>query len=118
MPFMSDDPDLNELMIKAIQVLRIHLMELEKVQDLAQDFVSRYITCLKSKMSSENLLRGPGGFPSGFEEEEDETALGRSTTPSSDDNSLPPPPVTLPARSSSSNHKTGWYLNVLSCLVL
>lgn len=44
-------------MIKAIQVLRIHLLELEKVQDLCKDFCNRYITCLKSKMQSENLLR-------------------------------------------------------------
>lgn len=44
-------------MIKAIQVLRIHLLELEKVQELCKDFCNRYITCLKSKMQSENLLR-------------------------------------------------------------
>lgn len=44
-------------MIKAIQVLRIHLLELEKVQELCRDFCNRYITCLKGKMQSENLLR-------------------------------------------------------------
>ncbi len=44
-------------MIKAIQVLRIHLLELEKVQELCKDFCTRYITCLKSKMQSENLLK-------------------------------------------------------------
>lgn len=44
-------------MIKSIQVLRIHLLELEKVQELCRDFCSRYIACLKSKMQSENLLR-------------------------------------------------------------
>jgi len=53
-------------MIKAIQVLRIHLLELDKVQELCKDFCNRYITCLKSKMQSENLLRsdyydGSGG---------------------------------------------------------
>ena len=66
-------------MIKAIQVLRIHLLELEKVQELCKDFCNRYITCLKGKMQSENLLRsdyggydsddsnsgGPGGLPPG-----------------------------------------------------
>ena len=46
-------------MTKAVQVLRIHLMELEKVNELCQDFCSRYIHCLKGKMQSENLLRGP-----------------------------------------------------------
>src|SRR5271156_6029223 len=44
-------------MIKAIQVLRIHLLELDKVQELCKDFCNRYITCLKGKMQSENLLR-------------------------------------------------------------
>lgn len=44
-------------MIKAIQVLRIHLLELEKVQELCKDFCTRYITCLKGKMQSENLLK-------------------------------------------------------------
>ena len=34
-------------MIRAIQVLRIHLLELEKVQELCKDFCNRYITCLK-----------------------------------------------------------------------
>ena len=52
-------------MIKAIQVLRIHLLELEKVQDLCKDFCNRYITCLKGKMQSENLLRSDyGGYDS------------------------------------------------------
>ncbi|XP_043246189.1 homeobox protein PKNOX2-like [Amphibalanus amphitrite] len=50
-------PEVNQLMVKAIQVLRVHLLELEKVQDLCRDFCSRYITCLKGKLHSENLLR-------------------------------------------------------------
>ncbi|CAG2122481.1 unnamed protein product, partial [Medioppia subpectinata] len=57
-PFLSDDPEVDALMIKAIQVLRIHLLELEKVSELCKDFCQRYITCLRTKMSSENLLRG------------------------------------------------------------
>lgn len=44
-------------MIKAIQVLRIHLLELEKVNDLCKDFCQRYTNCLKGKLQSENLLR-------------------------------------------------------------
>ena len=52
-------------MIKAIQVLRIHLLELEKVQELCNDFCNRYITCLRGKMQSENLLRSDyGGYDS------------------------------------------------------
>ncbi|XP_021940659.1 homeobox protein PKNOX2-like isoform X2 [Zootermopsis nevadensis] len=56
-PFLMNDPEVDGLMIKAIQVLRIHLLELEKVQELCKDFCNRYITCLKGKMQSENLLR-------------------------------------------------------------
>ncbi len=52
-------------MIRGIQVLRIHLLELEKVQELCKDFCNRYITCLKGKMQSENLLRSDyGGYDS------------------------------------------------------
>lgn len=62
-PFFSDDPELDNLMVKAIQVLRIHLLELEKVSDLCKDFCSRYIACLKTKMNSETLLSGDPGSP-------------------------------------------------------
>ncbi|KAJ3592091.1 hypothetical protein NHX12_007220 [Muraenolepis orangiensis] len=61
--FFSEDPDLDNLMVKAIQVLRIHLLELEKVSDLCKDFCSRYIACLKTKMNSETLLSGDPGSP-------------------------------------------------------
>uniref|UniRef100_A0AAV2JC76 MEIS N-terminal domain-containing protein n=1 Tax=Knipowitschia caucasica TaxID=637954 RepID=A0AAV2JC76_KNICA len=50
-------------MVKAIQVLRIHLLELEKVNELCKDFCNRYITCLKTKMHSDNLLRNDLGSP-------------------------------------------------------
>nr|NP_001071803.1 transcription factor protein [Ciona intestinalis]BAE06656.1 transcription factor protein [Ciona intestinalis] len=56
-PIIIDNPEIDNLMIKAIQVLRIHLLELEKVNELCKDFCHRYITCLKGKMHSENLLR-------------------------------------------------------------
>ncbi|XP_063872015.1 LOW QUALITY PROTEIN: homeobox protein PKNOX1-like [Scylla paramamosain] len=63
-PFLMNDPEVDGLMIKAIQVLRIHLLELEKVQELCKDFCNRYITCLKGKMQSENLLRTEYGYDS------------------------------------------------------
>ncbi|XP_053311417.1 homeobox protein PKNOX1 isoform X2 [Spea bombifrons] len=60
--FFSEDPETDSLMVKAIQVLRIHLLELEKVNELCKDFCSRYISCLKTKMNSETLLSGePSG---------------------------------------------------------
>ena len=41
-------------------MLRIHLLELEKVNELCKDFCTRYISCLKGKLQSENLLRVEG----------------------------------------------------------
>ncbi|XP_046701791.1 homeobox protein PKNOX1.1 isoform X1 [Silurus meridionalis] len=61
--FFSEDTELDSLMVKAIQVLRIHLLELEKVSDLCKDFCSRYISCLRSKMNSETLLSGETDGP-------------------------------------------------------
>ncbi|XP_064149972.1 homeobox protein Meis3 isoform X1 [Loxodonta africana] len=49
-PLFSSNPELDNLMIQAIQVLRFHLLELEKVHDLCDNFCHRYITCLKGKM--------------------------------------------------------------------
>ncbi|XP_059146300.1 homeobox protein PKNOX2-like [Physella acuta] len=57
---LGTDDEVNELMVKAIQVLRIHLMEMEKVNDLCKDFCTRYITCLKGKLTSEQLLHVDG----------------------------------------------------------
>ena len=37
-------------MIQAIEVLRLHLLELEKVHELCDDFCNKYINCLKGKM--------------------------------------------------------------------
>lgn len=56
-PLLTNNAELDGLMIKALQVLRIHLLELEKVQELCRDFCTRYIACLRNKMQSENLLR-------------------------------------------------------------
>ncbi|XP_055390546.1 uncharacterized protein LOC129619330 [Condylostylus longicornis] len=56
-PLFTNNAELDGLMTKALQVLRIHLLELEKVQELCKDFCTRYISCLRSKMQSENLLR-------------------------------------------------------------
>ncbi|XP_061406879.1 homeobox protein Meis3-like isoform X1 [Lethenteron reissneri] len=57
----SGNGDTDSLMLKAVQVLRIHLLELEKVRELCQDFCERYIACLRGKLSSDNLLRGDAG---------------------------------------------------------
>uniref|UniRef100_A0A8C7Y9R1 Meis homeobox 2b n=1 Tax=Oryzias sinensis TaxID=183150 RepID=A0A8C7Y9R1_9TELE len=49
-PIFSSNPELDNLMIQAIQVLRFHLLELEKVHELCDNFCHRYISCLKGKM--------------------------------------------------------------------
>ena len=45
--FFTGNKEVDDLMIISLQVLRIHLLELEKVQELCKDFCNRYITCLK-----------------------------------------------------------------------
>lgn len=44
-------------MLKALQVFAIHLLELEKVNELCKDFCTRYISCLKGKLNSENIMK-------------------------------------------------------------
>ncbi|XP_075774073.1 homeobox protein Meis3 isoform X3 [Pelodiscus sinensis] len=60
-PLFSSDPELDNLMIQAIQVLRFHLLELEKVHDLCDSFCHRYITCLKGKMPIDLVIDGRDG---------------------------------------------------------
>lgn len=55
-PFYVPNPELDNLMIQAIQVLRFHLLELEKVHELCDDFCDRYIDRLKGKMPNELSL--------------------------------------------------------------
>eukprot|EP00072_Mus_musculus_P075746 XP_017177509.1 PREDICTED: homeobox protein Meis3 isoform X9 [Mus musculus] len=48
-------------MVQAIQVLRFHLLELEKVHDLCDNFCHRYITCLKGKMPIDLVIEDRDG---------------------------------------------------------
>lgn len=89
-PFFGESEEVNELMIRSIQVLRIHLLELEKVQELCKDFCNRYITCLKGKMQSENLLRTEYG---GYESDESE---GRAAPPPQASRGAPAGPMYYP----------------------
>jgi len=49
-PYYLADPEVDSLLVQAIQVLRFHLLELEKVHELCDNFCHRYISCLKGKM--------------------------------------------------------------------
>ncbi|GFR76795.1 homeobox protein Meis1 [Elysia marginata] len=57
-------------MIQAIQVLRFHLLELEKVHELCDNFCHRYISCLKGKMPIDLVI-------------DDREGAGSSSTPPS-----------------------------------
>uniref|UniRef100_H3CFX8 Homeobox domain-containing protein n=1 Tax=Tetraodon nigroviridis TaxID=99883 RepID=H3CFX8_TETNG len=57
-PAGSSHPELDELMVQAIQVLWFHLLELEKVHELCDDFCHRYIGCLKGKMPLDRAADG------------------------------------------------------------
>ncbi|XP_016336021.1 homeobox protein Meis1-like [Sinocyclocheilus anshuiensis] len=95
-PYFSSNPDLDNLMIQAIQVLRFHLLELEKVHELCDNFCHRYISCLKGKMPTdlmvddkeggsrsdgEEFTRTPGGTDPAFWREDDAASVHSSEAP-------------------------------------
>ncbi|CDS39773.1 homeobox protein homothorax [Echinococcus multilocularis] len=77
--FMAD-PELNELIFLAVKVLRIHLQELHKVNELSKDFCSRYITSLKTKFQSD-LLRFQDSEPSSPAGSEDTSPFTTTSYP-------------------------------------
>ncbi|EEB19048.1 Homeobox protein Meis1, putative [Pediculus humanus corporis] len=64
-PYYIADPEVDSLMVQAIQVLRFHLLELEKVHELCDNFCHRYISCLKGKMPIDLVIdeRDPTAKP-------------------------------------------------------
>ncbi|XP_067115001.1 homeobox protein Meis1a isoform X2 [Osmerus mordax] len=67
-PLFSSNPELDNLMIQAIQVLRFHLLELEKVHELCDNFCHRYISCLKGKMPIDLVIDDRDGNKSDTED--------------------------------------------------
>uniref|UniRef100_A0A3Q3NIV3 Homeobox protein Meis1-like n=1 Tax=Labrus bergylta TaxID=56723 RepID=A0A3Q3NIV3_9LABR len=55
-------------MIQSIQVLRFHLLELEKVHELCDNFCHRYISCLKGKMPIDLVIDDRDGNKSDSED--------------------------------------------------
>ncbi|WAQ98007.1 HTH-like protein [Mya arenaria] len=49
----TNDQEVDNIVIQAIQNFRFHLLELEKVHELCDNFCERYITCLKGKMPND-----------------------------------------------------------------
>nr|XP_018669120.1 transcription factor protein isoform X1 [Ciona intestinalis] len=111
--------EIDNLMILSIQVLRFHLLELEKVHELCQNFTSRYINCLKGKMPIDLVIEDrEGGVPSKLEANEptssgsEQSFYNQETPshPSMDTNAMHAGnmggggPVAIPAQSSSHHH--------------
>lgn len=84
-PLFSSNHELDSLMIQAIQVLRFHLLELEKVHELCDNFCHRYISCLKGKMPIDLVIderEGAGSTTSKSPENpNDPTDLGSDQEP-------------------------------------
>lgn len=49
----TNNQEVDNIMVQAIQNFRFHLLELEKVHELCDNFCDRYITCLKGKMPTD-----------------------------------------------------------------
>ncbi|XP_071963762.1 homeobox protein Meis1-like isoform X2 [Antedon mediterranea] len=60
--YFSSNEELDSLMIQSIQVLRFHLLELEKVHELCDNFCHRYINCLKGKMPIDLVIDDRDGL--------------------------------------------------------
>ncbi|CAG0879931.1 unnamed protein product [Cyprideis torosa] len=94
-PFYVPNPELDSLMVQAIQVLRFHLLELEKVHELCDNFCHRYISCLKGKMpidlvidereGAKDLPDSSTNNPSGHRSSADTTSLSHLDSASTPD---------------------------------
>ncbi|CAF3297903.1 unnamed protein product [Rotaria socialis] len=61
------NPEMDNLMIQAVQILRFHLLEIEKVHELCDNFCQKYINLLKGKMPMDMVMDNTK-----YEAEEDE----------------------------------------------
>uniref|UniRef100_A0A5S6QXA2 Homeobox protein unc-62 n=1 Tax=Trichuris muris TaxID=70415 RepID=A0A5S6QXA2_TRIMR len=60
-PYYAPNGEVDAVMVQAIQVLRFHLLELEKVHELCDNFCQRYINCLKGKMPTDLVAEERAG---------------------------------------------------------
>ncbi|XP_063727856.1 homeobox protein meis3-B-like isoform X3 [Symsagittifera roscoffensis] len=74
------DQDTDSLMLLAIQVLRLHLLELEKVHELCDNFCERYIECLKTKMPMDLIVEDKEGTTSSATVSTNSTCLTNSSS--------------------------------------
>ncbi|RMX36478.1 hypothetical protein pdam_00010040 [Pocillopora damicornis] len=90
----SSNHEVDSLMIQSIQVLRFHLLELEKVHELCDNFCKRYISCLKGKMPIDLVM-----------DEKENIGKSRSDSDTLDIDS--PPESALPQASNSQSWQPG-----------
>ena len=62
-------------MIMALQILRFHLIELRKVQELCDTFCHKYITTLKHKLQADQL---PPVYENGDDSDDSGSGSGKS----------------------------------------
>ncbi|CAF0878402.1 unnamed protein product [Rotaria sordida] len=100
--YITANPELDNVMIQAIQVLRFHLLELEKVHELCDSVTHRYITCLKGKLPMDLVIdeRDSNVSSSKSGDDDDQDDDQSSPQPPS---GFPPQPPTSSSRSSSYN---------------
>ncbi|CAF3654868.1 unnamed protein product [Adineta steineri] len=100
--YITTNPELDNVMLQSIQVLRFHLLELEKVHELCDNFTHRYITCLKGKLPMDLVIderdSNVSSSKSGDEDDQDDDP-GSPQPP----HGLPPHPPPTSSRSSSYN---------------
>ena len=81
-------------MIMALQILRFHLIELRKVQELCDTFCHKYITTLKHKLQADQL---PPVYENG-DDSDDDSGSGSSKSGHLQFLSHSPDPSILAAR--------------------
>merc|ERR1719412_1434836 len=89
-PYYIADPEVDSLMVQAIQVLRFHLLELEKVHELCDNFCHRYISCLKGKMPIDLVIDERDGGKSELGVGDSNNNANRSTADSTEGSSSTP----------------------------
>ncbi|UJR25146.1 hypothetical protein I4U23_006505 [Adineta vaga] len=98
---ISTNPELDNVMIQSIQVLRFHLLELEKVHELCDNFTHRYITCLKGKLPMDLVIderdSNVSSSKSGDDDDQD------------DDQASPQPPHGHPQHPPTSSSRSSSY---------
>ncbi|XP_045115716.1 homeobox protein homothorax-like isoform X18 [Portunus trituberculatus] len=110
-PYYQANPELDSLMVQAIQVLRFHLLELEKVHELCDNFCHRYISCLKGKMPIDLVIderEGPKPDMGTGDSNNNAAAAaaGRASADTTHTDGASTPDVSSPSGSSAS--PSGW----------